>query len=164
MTYLEVVSKIKELVDNHPQLAQFGYGALSDIRVNQTATEKKDAYISQAVDYPYIFLVPGQHQTGGNADTYNFDMIALDLLPIKELELDGIPNYLKIQSDSILYLKDLLAQMVFSEYQGWDIKATGAITPFKERFDDWVAGATLKLSIIVPGGLNKCVVPYPVAD
>jgi hypothetical protein len=164
MTYLEVVSKIKELVDQHPQLAQFGYGALSDIRVNQTATEKKDAYVSQAVDYPYIFLVPGVHQTGGNADTYNFDMIALDLLPIKEIEMDGLPNYLRIQSDAVLYLKDLLAQLVYSTDPLWDIKAQGTITPFKEKFDDWVAGATLKLSITVPGGLNKCVVPYQVPN
>lgn len=164
MTYLEVVNKIKELVDQHPQLAQFGYGALSDIRVNQLATEKKDAYISQAVDYPYIFLVPGQHQTGGNADIYNFDMIALDLLPIKEMEMDGLPNYLRIQSDAILYLKDLLAQMVYSTEQVWDIKATGTITPFKEKFDDWVAGATLKLTVTIPGGLNKCVVPHYVIN
>lgn len=164
MTYLEVVSRIKTLVDQHPQLAQFGYGALSDIRVNQVATEKKDAYVSQAVDYPYIFLVPGQHQTGGNAEVYNFDMIALDLLPIKEIETDGLPNYLRIQSDAILYLKDLLAQLVYSTDATWDIKPQGTITPFKEKFDDWVAGATLKLSITVPGGLNKCIVPYEVPN
>jgi hypothetical protein len=108
--------------------------------------------------------VPGVHQTGGNADTYNFDMIALDLLPIKEIEMDGLPNYLRIQSDAVLYLKDLLAQLVYSTDQVWDIKAQGTITPFKEKFDDWVAGATLKLSITVPGGLNKCVVPYQVPN
>jgi hypothetical protein len=162
MTYSTVVSKIKELVDLHPQLAQFGYGNLSDIRVNQTATEKKDAYISQAVDYPYIFLVPGQHQTGSNAEVYQFDMIAMDLLPIKEIETDGLPNFLRIQSDAILYLKDLLAQMAYSTELEWDIKGAGTITPFKERFDDWVAGATLKLTVTVPGGLNKCEVPHQV--
>jgi hypothetical protein len=50
--------------------------------------------------------------------------------------------------------------MYFSEDKDWFVSNIGNVTPFKERFDDWVAGVTVTLDITVPGGLNACDVPY----
>jgi hypothetical protein len=87
-------------------------------------------------------------------------MIVMDQLAVKETEIDGMANYLKVQSDCELYVTDLLAQMYFSEDKSWFVSNIGQITTFKERFDDWVAGVTATIEITIPGGLNACDVPY----
>jgi hypothetical protein len=160
MTYLDTINKIKILVEQHPQLAQFGYGYLSDIRINQNTTEVAGQYITNAVDYPYVFLVPNPHKLQNNQKIYSFNMIVMDQLAVKETEIDGMANYLKVQSDCELYVTDLLAQMYFSEDKSWFVSNIGQITTFKERFDDWVAGVTATIEITIPGGLNACDVPY----
>lgn len=159
MTYFDTIVKIKNLVDQHPQLAQFGYGYTSDIRINQSTTETPGNYVTNAVDYPYVFLVPQTHKLQNNQKVYSFSMIIMDQLAIKETQIDGMANYLKVQSDCELYATDLLAQMYFSEEKDWFISNIGNVTPFKERFDDWVAGVTVTLDITIPGGLNACDVP-----
>jgi len=160
MTYYDTLIMIKTFVDNHPQLAQFGYGYTSDIRINQSTTETPGNYVTNAVDYPYVFLVPNPHKLQNNQKVYSFNMIVMDQLGIKETQVDGMANYLKVQSDCELYATDLLAQMYFSENKAWFVSNIGTITTFKERFDDWVAGVTVTIDITIPGGLNACDVPY----
>ena len=50
MTYKEIVDRIKEVVDGHKMVVDFGYGNLSDIKANTEGNE--------SADYPYAFLNP----------------------------------------------------------------------------------------------------------
>ncbi len=140
MTYKEIVDRIKDVVDNHKMVVDFGYGNLSDIKANAEGNE--------SADYPYAFLNPTNHTRTGQAITYRFNMILMDMV------LDE--DYLKIQSEAQQYIDDILAHLRFGYNDQVDLTLNVTLTPFKERFQDVVAGMTATLEIVIPSRLNDC--------
>jgi hypothetical protein len=150
MTYNDLVTSIKDTVDAHLILKDFGYGALSDIK-----TVDEDA----RVNYPYAFLNPGQSTRTGQTITYRFNLIVMDTA--QEDPTNGYSNYLKVQSDCQQYIDDILANLRFSEpFKDFDLTLNMNLTPFKERFQDTVAGMTATLEIELPIPLDNCVTPF----
>ena len=76
MTYQEIVNRIQTVVNNHLQLADFGYGDLSDLK---TRFENSSGDAAVQADYPYVFLNPGSHNRNLTVITYNFNMIVMDM-------------------------------------------------------------------------------------
>ena len=151
MTYKELVDNIKATVDGHLILRDFGYGALTDIKTVDEGTR---------VDYPYAFLNPTQSTRTGQTVTYRFNLIVMDVA--QEDPTDGFANYLKVQSACQQYIDDILANLRFGKpYKDFDLTLNVNLTPFKERFQDTVAGMTATLEIEVPLALNDCVAPTP---
>ena len=75
---------------------------------------------------------------------------------------DGFVNYLKVQSDCQQYIDDILAELRFgTPLNDFDLTLNVNLTPFKERFQDTVAGMTATLEIEIPFALNACIAPYP---
>ena len=140
MTYKEIVDRIKEVVDGHKMVVDFGYGNLSDIKANADGNE--------SADYPYAFLNPTNHSRSGQAVTYRFNLILMDMV------LDE--DYLKIQSEAQQYIDDILAHLRFGYNDQVDLTLNVTLTPFKERFQDVVAGMTATLEIVIPARLNDC--------
>ena len=140
MTYKEIVDRIKTVVDNHKMVVDFGYGNLSDIKANADGNE--------SADYPYAFLNPTNHSRSGQAVTYRFNLILMDMV------LDE--DYLKIQSEAQQYIDDILAHLRFGYNDQVDLTLNVTLTPFKERFQDVVAGMTATLEIVIPARLNDC--------
>ena len=150
MTYKELVDNIKATVDGHEILRDFGYGALTDIKTVVEGTR---------VDYPYAFLNPTQSTRTGQAVTYRFNLIVMDVA--QEDPTNGFANYLKVQSDCQQYIDDILANLRFkTPLNDFDLTLNVNLTPFKERFQDTVAGMTATLEIEVPLPLNNCITPY----
>jgi hypothetical protein len=147
MTYKEIVDRIKEVVDGHLMLSDFGYGNLSDIKANNEGNE--------SADYPYAFLNPTNHSRSGQAVTYRFNLIVMDMV------LDN--DYLKIQSECQQYIDDILGNLRFGYNDQVDLTLNVTLTPFKERFQDEVAGMTATLEIVIPNRLSDCyeIVPPP---
>ena len=152
MTYKELVNKIGETVDNHEILKDFGYGAITDIKTVDEGVR---------VNYPYAFLNPTQSTRTGQAITYRFNLIVMDVA--QEDPTDGFSNYLKVQSDCQQYIDDILAKLRFTVANDFDLTLNVNLTPFKERFQDTVAGMTATLEIEIPFALNNCITPYPPA-
>ena len=151
MTYKELVDNIKATVDDHLILRDFGYGALTDIKTVDEGTR---------VDYPYAFLNPTQSTRTGQTVTYRFNLIVMDVA--QEDPTDGFDNYLKVQSACQQYIDDILANLRFGKpYKDFDLTLNVNLTPFKERFQDTVAGMTATLEIEVPLALNDCIAPTP---
>ena len=149
MTYKELVDNIKATVDGHLILRDFGYGALTDIKTVDEGTR---------VDYPYAFLNPTQSTRTGQTVTYRFNLIVMDVA--QEDPTDGFANYLKVQSACQQYIDDILANLRFGKpYKDFDLTLNVNLTPFKERFQDTVAGMTATLEIEVPLALNDCIAP-----
>jgi len=146
MTYKEIVDRIKQVTFDHKMLVDFGYGQLSDIKVRSEGGNPDQA------DYPYLFLNPTTHQRTEQSITYNFNMIVMDMV------LDD--DFLKIQSEAQQYIDDVIAYLRFGFTDRPDVSLTFSLTPFKERFQDTVAGMTATLSIIVPDAINNCITPY----
>ena len=150
MTYQELVDSIALVVDNHLILQDFGYGALTDIKTVDEGTR---------VNYPYAFLNPTQSTRTGQAITYRFNLIVMDVA--QEDPTNGFANYLKVQSNCQQYIDDILANLRFSTpYKDFDLTLNVNLTPFKERFQDTLAGMTATLEIELPLPLNNCITPY----
>ena len=140
MTYKEIVDRVKDVVNQHQMLADFGYGNLSDIKTNDQN--------SGEADYPYAFLNPTSHTRTGQAITYRFNLIVMDLV----LDTD----FLKIQSETQQYIDDILGNLRFTYTDQVDLTLNVTLTPFKERFQDEVAGMTATLEVEIPLALNDC--------
>ena len=143
MTYKQIVDRVKQVVEDHKILVDFGYGSLSDIKTNSDDAQ---------ADYPYVFLNPTSHTRASQAVTYRFNMIVMDM--VKE------DDFLTIQSQAQQYVDDILAHLRFDYNDQVDLTLNVTLTPFKERFQDTVAGMTASLEIIVPSSLNDCIAPY----
>ena len=151
MTYKEIVDKIAQVVSDHLIVQDFGYGALTDIKtVNDDGTQR--------VNYPYVFLNPTQSARTGQTIIYRFNLIAMDVCE----EEQGYSNWLEVQSSCQQYIDDILAHLRFQEpLNPFDLTLNVNLTPFKERFQDTLAGMTATLEIEVPNKLNDCITPIP---
>ena len=148
MTYKELVDKIAQIVSDHYILRDFGYGALTDIKTVDSG---------ERVNYPYVFLNPTQSTRTGQEITYRFNLIAMDVAE----EEQGYSNYLEVQSNCQQYIDDILAHLRFqTPLNRFDLTLNVSLTPFKERFQDTVAGMTATLEIVLPLPLNDCITPY----
>ena len=152
MTYKEIVDRFREVVRDHNQLQDFGYGNLSDIKT------RSEGGTTTNTDYPYLFLNQGTHSRSQQAISYNFNMIVMDIAKDDD--------FLKIQSECQQYIDDVLARLRFHYTDQVDLNLNNiTLTPFKERFQDTVAGMTASITIEIPQRLNECIAPFiPVAD
>lgn len=153
MNYTEIVNRFKEIVGDHKMLQDFGYGQISDIKTRSEGGAEQDG-----TDYPYLFLNPGTHTRTQRSITYNFNMIIMDMA--REEEANDYQNFLNIQSDCIQYIDDVVARLYYYYNDKPEISMNLNYTPFYERFQDQLAGATAVISIEVPTAINECIAPF----
>jgi len=185
MTYLDLVTKIKNISESHLIIRDFGYGALTDMKTMNTEKNQQYAsdtpYIESLTLYPYVFLNPTQSTRSSQTITYRFNMIVMDLpldnglLLTQSDDADQkdppFASVLQVQSDCQQYIDDIMAGLRFG-VQGTggtpsgvydpdvDVNVSYNLTPFKERFQDTVAGMTATIEIEVAQPLNECIAPY----
>lgn len=175
MTYKEIVDRIQSVCISHDIIREFGYGAISDLKTlnaeaNSTIYDDS-AYLESQTLYPYVFLNPTQSTRSSQAVTYRFNMIVMDTVLDSGLEL--LPNpqdvdqkdppygqVLQAQSDCAQYVDDIIAALRFGTDMQMDIQLSVNLTPFKERFQDTVAGMTATIEIEVTKPINKCIAPF----
>ena len=164
MTYFEIVNRIKDIVFRHKILVDFGYGNLSDIKsvsenynINGISdTGRSDQ--SKGVDYPYVFVNPQAHSRSGQSISYRFNLIVMD-------QAKNDFEVLKVQSDCQQYIDDIISELRFDYKDAADVILNVTLTPFKERFQDTVAGMTATMEIQVADNINNCIAPvYPRLD
>ena len=109
MTYQEIVNRIQGIVDAHYQLADFGYGDLSDLK---TKFENSSGDSAVQADYPYLFLNPGIHNRTLSTITYNFNMVVMDMAR-GEVSDQPYNNSLAIQSQCQQMIDDVLANLYY---------------------------------------------------
>lgn len=153
MNYKELVDRIRQVVFDHKMLVDFGYGQISDIKVRSEGEGEESG-----ADYPYCFLNPQPHVRTQTEITYNFNMIVMDMA--REEEGDEYQNFLAIQSDCMQYIDDIIARLYYHYTDKPEVSFDLNYTPFYERFQDDLAGATANLSITVPTNINDCITPY----
>lgn len=146
MTYKELVDRFALAVSDHKMIADFGYGQFSDIKV---LDEDGDG-----ADYPYAFLLPTGASRANNAMTYNFALIMMEMA-LNPSEI------LKVQSDCIQYVNDIVAELRFDDTFTGDLLLTQSVEVFRERFQDEVAGATANIQVTVLDTINDCIAPTP---
>lgn len=154
MTYKEIVDNLKEIVFKHKMLVDFGYGDLSDIKVkSQNDTDKG----SEGADYPYAFLNPTSHSRVGSSMVYRFNLIVM------EMSTDETSSVLDAQSRCQQYIDDIIAKWHFDYLsRKTDINLNYTTTPFKQRFQDTVAGMTAQIEITVSKPIDNCLAPFEI--
>lgn len=155
MNYKELVDRIKQVVFDHKMLIDFGYGQISDLKVRSEGEGEADG-----ADYPYLFLNPQPHVRTETQITYNFNMIVMDMA--REEEGEEYQNFLAIQSDCMQYIDDVIARLYYHYTDKPEVSFNLTYTPFYERFQDSLAGATANLAITVPTNINDCITPFVV--
>jgi len=144
MTYYSLVKAIQTACENHKQVQSYGYGNLSNIETPLVHEDRR---------YPYVFLNPTQHAMQEGTILYRFNMIVMEMA-----QTDS--DVLAVQSDCQQYIDDILAQLRFGYTDQIDLTLNVTLTPFKERFQDTVAGMTATLEVVVPSPLNQCIAPF----
>ena len=153
MTYKDIINRFRQVTENHLMLKDFGYGQLSDLK-----TQSQLGPEEQGVDYPYLFLLPGTHTRNEPVMSYQFNMIVMDMA--RGEEGDEYDNYITIQSQCQQYIDDVLANLYYYYRDQPEIQLTGiSYTPFKEKYQDALAGMTATITIQVPTPLNDCIAP-----
>ncbi len=185
MTYRDLVTKIKNITESHLMIRDFGYGALTDMKTMNTEKNQvfssDNPYVESLTLYPYVFLNPTQSSRTSQTITYRFNMIAMDIPLDAGLELTTsddadqkdppFASVLQVQSDCQQYIDDIMAGLRFGisgtgglVTGGYDpqvdIQLSYNLTPFKERFQDTVAGMTATIEIEVAQPINECIAPY----
>ena len=155
MTYKEVINRFRQATQDHLMLKDFGYGQLSDLKSQSQLGPEE-----QGVDYPYLFLLPANSTRTQSVMNYSFNMIVMDMA--RKEEGDQYDNYITIQSQCQQYIDDILARLYYFYKDQPEIELTGiTYTPFKEKYQDELAGMTATITIQVPSPINECIAPYP---
>lgn len=142
MNYKDLVLKIKDIIDGHPMVFEFGYGDLSDI---STPEDKEPA------DYPYFFVNPQFVTRGSRVSVFNFNLICMTQVTDNFSEiLDGQNLCYEILSDVVSQINYIITDDIYK------VNTPINLTPFKERFDDDVVGFTATLNIEYSDPLNAC--------
>ena len=159
MTYKEIINRIRTVAQDHLMIKDFGYGELSDIKTQAQFGPGGNIDDGKEADYPYMFLLPAGSTRNDPVVNYNFSMIMMDMA--RGEEGDDYDNYLTIQSQCQQYIDDCLAQLYYYYKDQPMVQLTGiTYTPFKEAYQDEVAGMTANFTIQVPNGLNDCIAPF----
>ena len=154
MTYKEIINRFRTVVENHLQLKDFGYGELSDLKTQSQLGPEEDG-----VDYPYLFLLPAPSVRQGPVMEYSFNMVVMDMA--RGEEGDVFDNYITIQSQCQQYIDDVLANLYYFYKDQPEIQLTNiTYNPFKEKYQDELAGMTATITIQVPTPLNECIAPF----
>jgi hypothetical protein len=154
MKYKELINRFRQAASDHLMIQDFGYGQLSDIKTQSQLGPEEDG-----ADYPYMFLNSTTSNRNGPVMNYSFNVIMMDMARTEEG--DVYDNYISIQSDCQQYIDDILARMYYFYTDKPDIQLTGiTYTPFKEKYQDELAGMTATITIQVPVPINACVAPF----
>ena len=157
MTYKDIINRFRSITEDHLMLEDFGYGDLTDLKyVSQLGSDE------ERVSYPYLYLLPSASTRNGVVMNYAFNMIVMDMArPEDGANTDKFDNYITIQSQCQQYIDDVLAQLYYFYKDQPEITLSGiTYTPFKEKYQDVVAGMTATITIQVPTPLNECVAPF----
>ena len=148
MKYNELIDRLLVVIRTHDMVDTAGYGNLSDIEVPDN---------EEPPDYPYVFLNPVNVSVDRRSFSVNLNMIAMTQSPDKEQsEIDG-------QSICIGIITDVVAKFIYDTANLdplIDFVTPFSVTPFKERFQDDVVGATANITINYGKAIDGCLIPF----
>ncbi len=149
MNYQQVVNTLIAAIDDHLLINQSGYGNLSDIHTPDS---------EKAPDYPYAFLNPTGITVGDSYSAFQFNLVIMDQI----IDGEGSENQeIFVQSNCVMYLQDIISRFrQTTSHPLIDITVDVNATPFKERFEDNVAGVGAQITVQAGIPLDGCDAPY----
>ena len=135
--------------------------SLTHMKVNEVSTGDIDNIdTSGNVKYPLVHIVPTSVDAGVNQLTYNFNILAMDLVHTDESnEQDVLSDTLEILTDIIAQYKQGANLQIYPDNKGVYAQVDDveySLEPFTERFDNVVSGWNCSFSITMPHNYFAC--------
>ena len=164
-TYNNVINTLKNIGDQHFQIATVTTGDIFDINL-----EKMEKFALMHIN-------PVNVTTGDFGLTYNFQIFICDLVSEKEnwteanfQSADNLSNEQEVLSETLQISVDIISMLRHSEHQSTqdvdDInlplyfsEGQQTLEPFSERFDNLLTGWVFSLDVLVANDFNACTIP-----
>jgi len=148
-SYQYIVEQFRTACNEHLAINSFGEGSI----------DRLDS-LTQNVKYPLAFLRPLTSQgmilnANGvsGARALNFELIMMDVPQLTDTDV------LKLQSQTEVYIYDIIAYLNLGSYQQEEFIVLNNITPLYESFNDRVAGWNANITVNTYGTLDFCNFP-----
>lgn len=142
VTYNQIINIVKDFCSNHKQINSFYSGQTANFQASPTN------------EYPAVIMLPQPSSVVENLISLNFNIFVTDLLIESNSNLD------EIYSDTLLIASDLISYLMNYDTIDIYVENNGAsLQPFEAKFDDYLAGWMINLTIQVPYTANSCIVP-----
>lgn len=146
----QVVNKFKIIGELHQFIKRFGCGQVTDI----------EAVLDNSGDFPMLWIIPQNIEVGDNDLTYVFRVMVFDLVNMDDVpEQEVLSDTARTLIDVINIFKgdDLRVYDTDGAYTDYTVSSQIELTPFTERFNDYVSGWYGDIRIITDLDNNPCV-------
>ena len=163
MNFRKVINSLELLVKNHKQVMAYGVGDIKQLSYFIQGRKDSDNVLQEnqpdnkSSKFPLVYIIPQPVSRDRRTKTYSFYIIVADILS------EDYSNEVDIWSDTLQIAEDILAQFGYAVteafgnyYEEYDIVTPTSITPFSEKYDDYLSGWNLQLNLIVPEPLDRC--------
>ena len=150
-TYNNVITTLKNLGEEHQQIATTTTGSIFDIDLEKNTK------------YPLMHINPVNVTTGRVGLTYNFQIFVMDMVK------DDNSNEQEVYSEVLGICVDIISIFRNSKWQSqvtldldapvYFAEGNFTLEPFTERFDNTLAGWTLNLPIVIEWTYDTCEIP-----
>ena len=149
MTYEEIIQLFETICNDHYQVNEFSTSPdLSDLEVGDKGNQNPAVY-------PYVFLQPTPSRLEKGSMIYSFNMIVMDRVKRdEEKQTNTISDMIQIGQDIIAYFNFKVPRPDAL------IALPVTLTPFVEKYDGVVSGATFQINVQTPFILDMCIAPY----
>jgi hypothetical protein len=153
-TFRRFVNDLKKIYKEHKQINDFGFGFVEDITFKKEGEDK--------VNYPYLYVIPSVTNVDEQELKYTLTLVMMDRVINYTDE-----NLLDTLSDTNQILQDVISQFKYSftpqdgNYTDvYDIELPITLQPFADKYDDYVAGYSCDITIVLAQPLNRCIAPF----
>ena len=147
--YTYLLEELKAEIGTIPMVTTVTQGGLDDI----------DNY--KQTLFPLVHIIVNSVTASSNTFTFNVSIISMDVVDIAKDETTNIfygnDNEIDVLNTTMVILTRIIEVLIRGELsRKMEIVGTPNMQPFTERFENYLAGWTATMDIIVPNDMSIC--------
>jgi hypothetical protein len=147
--YTYLLEELKAEIETIPMVTTVTQGGLDDI----------DNY--KQTLFPLVHVIVNSVTASSNTFTFNVSIISMDVVDIAKDETTNIfygnDNEIDVLNTTMVILTRIIEVLIRGELsRKMEIVGTPSMQPFTERFENYLAGWTATMDIIVPNDMSIC--------
>ena len=147
--YTYLLEELKAEIETIPMVTTVTQGGLDDI----------DNY--KQTLFPLVHVIVNSVTASSNTFTFNVSIISMDVVDIAKDETTNIfygnDNEIDVLNTTMVILTRIIEVLIRGELsRKMEIVGTPNMQPFTERFENYLAGWTATMDIIVPNDMSIC--------
>jgi hypothetical protein len=147
--YTYLLEELKAEIETIPMVTTVTQGGLDDI----------DNY--KQTLFPLVHIIVNSVTASSNTFTFNVSIISMDVVDIAKDETTNIfygnDNEIDVLNTTMVILTRIIEVLIRGELsRKMEIVGTPSMQPFTERFENYLAGWTATMDIIVPNDMSIC--------